>query len=296
MKAVRTVPTFVVLAVTLAAVAACDGKGLTKKQLELISVERADTIFALRNQVLEQVMEGTKFVNDINVELSKARSLAIPQKELLPTAELADANEERRRIVARVTQLVTRLDNVSFRLSTTRNQLIERDSALARKVAEHELLMAQASQAAERVRQELQATIDGQAREIASLTGHVNALTGKLGQLTTEKNAVYVVVGTRKELIKKGILVAEGPRRFGVVGPKTVTPNRQLDPSMFTKLDRTSDVSILLPHGGYKIVSRQNTAFAAQPVNTNGTYAGAIMIEDPEQFWSTSKFLIVVRS
>ena len=146
------------------------------------------------------------------------------------------------------------------------------------------------------MRRELQGIVDAQAAEIVSLNGHVNALTGKVGQLTSEKNAVYVVVGTRQELLKKGLLVAEGPRRFGVVGPKSVSPARELDPSMFTKLDRTTDQTILLPHGGYKILSRQNTAFAAKPIGKKGTYAGAIMIEDPEQFWSTSPFLIVVRS
>jgi hypothetical protein len=131
--------------------------------------------------------------------------------------------------------------------------------------------------------------IDTQAAKIAELDGDVS-------RLVAEKNAVYLVVGTRQELVKKGVLVPEGPRKYGVVGPRAVVPARTLDPSSFTRLDRTAERAIILPHGGYKIVSRQNTSFASKPTGKGGAYEGAILIEEPAQFWSPSRFLIVVRS
>jgi hypothetical protein len=280
--------------VTLGAIAvAC--KGPSKEELQIANIASAESLSLAKSQLLEQMMEGSRFVNELNAELAKARSMAIAPRKVAETAELTDINEERRRVLARINQIVTRLDNVSFRLSTTRNQLIERDSTLARKIAEHELLLAEATQAAERQRQELQAIVDAQTVRIASLTGTVDTLTGTVGKLTAERNAVYVIVGTKAELLKKGVLVADGPRQFGVVGKRAVAPARMLDPTHFTRLDRTTDSTIILPHGVYKIVSRQNTQFASKP-DKNGTFAGAITIEDGEQFWSPSKFLIVVRS
>jgi len=64
---------------------------------------------------------------------------------------------------------------------------------------------------------------------------------------------------------------------------------------VFTKLDRTVDTAIVLPAGEYKIVSRQSSSYVT-PVGEKGTVSGALKIEKPEQFWSSSRFLILVRS
>ena len=284
MKVIRVLPVAVILSAALAA--AC--KDPSKEELQVTNIASAESLSVLRGELLDQMMEGTQFVNEINAQLAKARSMVIVPKQLEPHSEIVDVNAERLKVIERIGQLVTRLDNVSFRLSTTRNQLIQKDTTLARKVAEYELLIAQANQAAEKQAAELQTVIDQQTTRIAELTDDV-------GRLVSEKNAAYVVVGTREELIKKGVLVAEGPRKFGV-GPRAVVPARTLDPAAFTKLDRTVDQAIILPHGGYKIVSRQNTTFAQKPIGKKGEYQGAIMIEQPSQFWSASPFLIVVRS
>lgn len=295
MKVARVVP-FVLALTSAATLAACTGGGPSKEDLQVASIASAESLSVLRNELLDQMMEGTQFVNEINAELAKARSMALTPRQLEPHSEVLDVNAERRRVVERITQLVTRLDNVSFRLSTTRNALIQRDTALARKTAEYELMIAEANQAAEKQRAELQAVIDAQTTRIAELHGKIDTLSGDISRLVSEKNAVYVVVGTRKELVRKGILVAEGPRKFGVLGPRTVVPARTLHPAAFTKLDRTVDHAIILPHGGYKILSRQNTSFAQKPAGKGGVYEGAILIEEPAKFWNASPFLIVVRS
>ena len=286
MKTVRAV-TAVVAVTTAVALAAC--KSPTKEELQVSNIASAESLSVLRGELLDQMMEGTQFINDINAELAKARSIALAPRQLEPHSEVEDVNAERLKVVQRIGQLVTRLDNVSFRLSTTRNALIQADTALARKTAEYELLIAQTNQAAEKQRVELQALIDAQASKIAELSGNVS-------RLVSEQNTVYLVVGTRKELMKKGILVPEGPRKFGLVGSRSVVPARTLDPASFTKLDRTVDQAIILPHGGYEIVSRQNTSFASKPTGKGGKYEGAILIEQPTQFWSASRFLILVRS
>lgn len=293
MKTVRAVPAL--LAVTFAALlAAC--KGPSKEELQIANIASAESLSVVRSQLLEQMMEGTQFVNEINAELAKARSMALAPRQLEAGAELIDVAAERRKVVERIGQLVARLDNVSFRLSTTRNQLIQKDSALARKVAEYELLIAQTNEAAETQRAELQALVDAQATRIAELHGRIDTLSGDMSRLVAERNAVYLAVGTKEELVQKGILVPEGPRKFGFVGPRSVVPARTLDPASFTRLDRTVEKAIILPHGGYKILSRQNTTFASEPTGKGGVYEGAILIEEPAEFWTPSRFLIVVKS
>lgn len=293
MKSVRLIPAIGIVLTTAIAVA-CSGP--TKKDLETANAMRVDSIANLRNQMFEQVLEGTRFVNLINDELAKARSLSGPARQLQPTAEIADANEERKAVLARITQLVQQLHGVQGRLNGVRKQMADKDTAFAARIAEYEKMVADVHAAAERQRVEFQTVIDSQATRIALLSGQVDTLRGTVGELTSEQNSVYVIVGTKKELLKKGVLVAEGPKRFGLVGSRHVVPARELDPTSFTKLDRSSDSTIVLPDGVYKIVSRQSGTYALPPSVKGGKYAGAIKIEQPELFWSTSKYLILVRS
>lgn len=292
MFAIRRLPA--VLA-TLVVLAACDGP--SKKDLQADLALRSDSLFFVQNQLLEQVMEGSKFVNEINKELARARGLNLgAARQLQTSAELVDANDERRQVIARVNRLVERLDAVQGRLAGMRKEVADKDSTLKARIAEYEQTLADAFQSADRQRAELQMVIDSQTVRIAELTGQVDTLSGQLGQLTTDLNAVYVVVGTKKELIEKGVIVPEGHKRFLVVGSRPVAPARDLDPSAFTRLDRRTDRTIVLPDGEYRIISRHSPAHATTELTKKGRLVGALSIEEPEEFWNGSRFLILMKS
>jgi hypothetical protein len=292
MIAVRRLP---FLVATLATIAACSGP--SRKDLQADLALRSDSLFYLRNELLEQVMEGTKFVNEINKELAKARGINLGSaRQLQTSAELVDANDERRQSVARVTRLVERLDAVQGRLAGMRKEVADKDSTLKSKISEYEHMLAEAFQSADRQRAELQMVIDSQTVRIAELSGRVDTLSGQLGQLTTDHNAVYVVVGTKQELIEKGVIVPEGSKRFMLVGSRPLAPARDLDPSVFTRLDRRTDRTIVLPDGEYRIISRHSPAHATSEVTKKGTLVGALSIEEPERFWNGSRFLILMKS
>ncbi|HYC53195.1 MAG TPA: hypothetical protein VEB19_18970 [Gemmatimonadaceae bacterium] len=280
--------------VLTSAVAACS-EGPTRRELVTANAQRADSLFYLRNELLEQVMEGTRFVNEVNAELSKARNIGTV-RQLKPGAELADANEERRQVVGKITILVDRLAAMQGRLVGMRKEVADKDSLLKTRIAEYEQVIAEAQSAAEFQRAQLQALIDEQTTRIASLNQQVDSLHGTVRDLTDEQNTVYFVVGTRKELIEKGVVVPNGSRRFLLAGARPVAPARDLDPSVFTKLDRRTDRTIILPDGEYRILSRQNEAYTTSEVTKSGKLAGALTIEQPERFWNGSRYLIVMKS
>lgn len=291
MLSVRRLPFLVVALATVA----CSGP--SKKDLQADLALRSDSLFYLRNELLEQVMEGTKFVNEINKELAKARGINLGNpRQIEASAELADANDERRQAVARVTRLVERLDAVQGRLAGMRKEVADKDSTLKTKIAEFELMLAEAYQSADRQRAELQLVIDSQTVRIADLSGQLDTLSGVLGRITSEHNAVYVITGTREELIEKGVIVPEGGKRFLLVGSRSIAPARDLDPSIFTKLDRRTDRTIVLPDGEYRIISRHSPAHATAEVTKKGALVGALSIEEPERFWHGSRFLILMKS
>jgi len=301
----RTIPVALLSAVAIA------GCTETKQQLATIShVDslRVDSLSTVRKDLMDEVMASTQFVTDINKELSKARALSSKQGTQLETStEMTATNEQRKEIVARISHLVARLDSVQGRLATTRarvTRLTKQDSALVAQVAAYEKSIADLQASAAKERTDLQTVIDSQTTQIASLNSKVDTLTtvrtalvDTVTQLTTEKNTAYYVIGTKDELIKKGVLVAEGGKRFFLLGGRNVVPARQLDPSNFSKIDRTTDRTITLPDGGeYQILSRQNVAFAKPQTAKGGKISGALTIEQPERFWETSRFLIIVRS
>jgi uncharacterized phage infection (PIP) family protein YhgE len=274
---------------------ACTDKK-AEEQHRIAEEFRQDSLTMFRSELADQAMQASMFVNEVNKALAKARSLSQNQKQLLTTSELADVNEERNAVLARVTQLVEQLDAARGRIYGLRKQVADKDSVLAQQMAQFETSLAEANASAERQRAELQGVIDSQAAHIASLTNQVDTLSSKVSQLTSEVNAVYVVTGTREELIKKGVLVSEGPRRFGIVGTRALVPARDLDVTQFTKLDRRSDTTIFLPNGVYKIVSRQNGSHAVPHEYMQGGIVGGLTIEDPEKFWRSSKFLVLVKA
>ena len=85
------------------------------------------------------------------------------------------------------------------------------------------------------------------------------ALTDTVANLTSYKNTVYYAVGTKDELMKRGIVTKEGSK-FLVFGGTRLEPARNLDPAAFTAIDKTQQTSIPLPRSDkkYKIVSRQS--------------------------------------
>lgn len=289
-------------------VAGCNTEA--KQQLATIAKTdslRVDSLAAVRKELMEEVMSSTQFVTQINTELAKARALADKQPtQLETTAEMTATNEQRKAIVARITHLVARLDSVQNRLASTRARvakLTKDDSILVAKVTEYEKSITDLQESAAKERADFQNVIDQKSTEIASLNSRIDtlntvrvALTDTVGQLTTEKNTAYYVVGTKDELIKKGVLAAEGGKRFFLVGGRSVVPGRQLDPTAFTKIDRLNDRTIDLPPGEYEILSRQNASFAKAATMKDGKIAGQLQIEQPERFWESSRFLIIVRS
>jgi hypothetical protein len=297
------------LVVVATALAACDNGA--KQQLATVAKTdslRVDSLSTVRKELLEEVMTSTQFVNEINTELAKARALAAESKSVTldNNSEMQQVNDERKKIVARITHLVARLDSVQTRLAATRKQassLSKKDSALVAQIAQYEKTVADLQESTARERAEFQKTIDQQTVQIASLNGRVDTLTqirtalvDTVGQLTSEKNAAYYVIGTREELIKKGILSAEGQKRFLLVGSRNISPARQLDPSKFTKIDRLSERTIKLPEGEYEILSRQDPSYTAPLTRKDGKVSGTLTINQPEQFWAPSRFLILVRS
>ncbi|HEY4129620.1 MAG TPA: hypothetical protein VGM50_03340 [Gemmatimonadaceae bacterium] len=296
--------------------AACDSQ--TKDQLRSLAHAdslRTDSLVKIKNDLLNEVMTSTQFVNDLNTELAKVKARGKPKlaTQLSKESDLEAVKEERQAVVDRIQALAARLDSSEAHVASLRlraSRLAQHDSTLVAQVAQYERTITDLRQEVEAQKEEYEATITKQKTQIVALSSKVDTVTQEnvklsgektalldtVGALTNERNTAYYVIGTKDDLVKQGLLVEEGHKRFMIVGGRSLAPARELDPSKFTKIDRARDRVINLPAGDFEIVTRQNPAYASPFASKGMKFSGGLRIDQPDRFWEPSRFLIIVKS
>jgi hypothetical protein len=262
---------------------------------------------AQKDSLLTEVLETTQFVSDLNSELAKAKvaALEIGGDRGVPGAQQDKA--ERQATLGKIRQVIERLNESEAKLTETekrvKNAKIQNARLLAQ-IATYKQTIEDLRTAAEQQRAETEAIIADQRNQIATLAGRVDTLSWEKGwlidtvaHLTAYKNRVYYAVGTKDELIKSGVVTKEGSK-FLFFGGTRLEPARRPNLDAFTMIDKTQTLSIPLPRTDkkYKIVSRQSPDFLAGDINENGEVKGVVEIGSPEEFWSASKYLILVQN
>ncbi len=264
---------------------------------------------AQKDTLLTEVLETTQFVSDLNSELAKARSVAIGTRADDPGVPGSHHDrEERKATLIRIQHVIARLNESEAKLSVAEARAKTariRNARLLAQISTYKKTIEDLKTAAEQQRVENEAIIANQASQIALLAGQVdtlgkerNSLRGSVANLITYKNTVYYAIGTRDELIKKGVVTKEGSK-FLIFGGTRLEPARDINTSAFTAIDKTQTLSIALPRTdkNYKIVSRQNPAHLGGMSSRDGQVRGGVVeIVSPEEFWSASKYLILVQN
>src|SRR5574344_502249 len=108
-------------------------------------------------------------------------------------------------------------------------------------------------------------------------------------KVENEKNTVYYIIGSRNELIKKGIISKYG----GFIGIATrTTPSANSDLSQYTKADLRKLNELPLTGKKIKILTFHPTN--SYTFEGNKKRPSSLKIEDNALFWSKSKFLIIM--
>lgn len=282
------------------------GGCVSKKSYDQLVVEQ-QRVTEQKDSLVADVLAATQMVTEINSDLARVKLLGIS-----PVAggdrPLAGRAEERAVLLGKVREVIARLDAADKQIDAQKKRIGGLSAERTKLVAQLDTFQKSLDELrAAAVAQE--ALISEQKVQIQTLTGRVDTLTRQSAQLTTEKAAVqdtlvrvidqshvvYYAVGTKDELLKRGILVSEGAK-FLVFGSKTLLPARELKPELFQRLDRRRDTVLTVPEPNreYRIVTRQSPAFLSSTVMSNGKVKGDLHISSPE-FWDGGKFLILVR-
>ena len=269
--------------------------------------EQLTAVAATKDSLFRDLAETTKLLADINTELAKVTtSRKAPEPVVSPESQLAASPSDRALVLKKVQDLTARLKTSESRLAASQRRvkaLTGTSDSLRTVLADFQTTI-----------DGLQAMVEGQKTSIANLEAELNStkaqvttltqenvtLQDTVSALTTRENTVYYVVGTKKDLIDRGIIREVGGTRFLIFTRtgETLKPAEHLDPSAFTAIDRRQVAEIPMPRADkqYRLVSGQNLSFANLPAEANGKIRGSLQITNPENFWTNSKFLILVEN
>ena len=260
-----------------------------------------------KDSLVADVLAATQMVTDINADLAKVKGLGVSP---VSTGDrpLSGNAEERTILMGKIHEVIAKLDAAEKQLGEQRKRastLTSQRKALEGQLAslqktiddlrttaqQQELLIGQQKEQI----QTLVSRVDTLSQATVSLTAVSNAVRDTLTRVIDESNVVYYAVGTKDELIKRGILVNEGSK-FLIFGGKTLQPARELKPELFQRLDRRSDTVLTVPEPEkeYRIITRQSPQFLGSTVMPDGKVKGDLHVAD-RAFWDGGKFLILVR-
>lgn len=257
-------------------------------------------VVAEKERLQGEVERLTGEIGDIEAQLASLTMIRAPgaDEAARPSAPAAVGQ-----LVAHVSEVEQQLSTADTRLrslNATSATQVQRIQALETSIAEERAAM---EGQLERVA-ELQRAISGLEEEMAHQSHMNEELVQTVDRMTDDANAVWYVVGTKDELLERGLIREEGGSRvlfvFGKRG-QTLVPSRTLDPGMFTAGDRRAVTSIPLPdaeaEAKWTVVTPQDLSGVGSTLDDKGRVVGeALSIIDPERFWANSRYLIVVRS
>ena len=244
-------------------------------------------LVAERDSLLMEVAANGKLLGDIQTELAKVQPTRPAGVEGTESPALEVTKDQRAFVLDRIREITTRIKQAETRLASSERRVSRLtkagDSLKASVAGLSEVMTSQ------------QATIAALNTQVEGLLSENLALSDSVFHLTDERNTVYFVAGTRKELVEKGVLVEDGHRGFPLIGKRGVQPARELPLAEFTSLNRSSTEAIPLPRADrrYRIVSRQNPVYVLE-AGRKGEVQETLTIASPEKFWEPSKYLILV--
>jgi cell division protein FtsB len=275
------------LPLVLMALAGCGPSEEVRQKLNELAVATAQ-----RDSLLLEVADNARLMSEISAELAAVR---IEGDRLVVGAE-SPIQARRDSLLETIKYVTARVENTEGRLRQSRAR-IRALSALSDSLRG----------TLEETISNYESVIDAQRETIAQLTEQLEALHAENAQLVAqvdtleaETNTVFYVIGTKDELLEQGIVRKEGGARFLFIFGKrgeTLVPARELDHSAFTSINRREVTEIELPAAEeeYKIVSRQDVTYLETPPDEKGRVYGNLRITSPDEFWSVSKYLIIVQ-
>lgn len=266
-----------------------------KKEIERLNKEN------LELRVQSQAKDSS--MNDILQSFHQIESnlAVIKEKEAVISVQSADKSEMTPNVKARINEDIKVINDLMSKNRTEIAHLQKLLKASNMKIADVQKIVTQLNgQLAQR-----DSTIAALKDDLSKMNVNVASLNASIDTLRTERtelqstveqrtnslNTAYYVVGTKKELINDNVIKKTG----GVVGiNSTVRLKPDFNNQMFEKVDIRQLSEIPVDSKKPTIVTTHPAGTYELEKNKDGVVE-KIKILDPDKFWSTSKYLVVMK-
>ncbi len=282
----------VVFAMCVAALVSCDQK--SQKVADVQNTQERDSLTRIIEQKDNEINDMMSTFNDIE-EGFRAINAAEERVSVARQGEGASMKERIQENMSFIQQtmqqnreLINKLRSQLRQSSVKGDQLRRTIENLTRELEEKDAQIKQLTA-------ELQAKdihITELTEQVTNLTDNVQNLREESEQKSTtistqdkQLHSAFFVFGTKKELKEQGILTKDG------LFSKTKLLEGNFNKDYFTKIDIRVDKEIKLYSRSAKLLTVHPAASYTLDRDVNKQYT--LRIKDPQQFWSTSKYLVI---
>lgn len=246
-----------------------------------------DKLTGMNEQQAAALDSFLRAFNDIQSNLDE-----IKEKEKIISKDTAggDVMGRKEKITSDIQSIYDLMIKNKQRLAAARKNLKQSDLKIA---SLEETVNTLQKQIAEREQEitELKDQLQSMNLELSNLSMNYQETQAESDAKTTQLNTAYYAFGTSKELTKMGVLTKEG----GFIGlGKSSKLSQDMNTNYFTKIDITQTTEIALGSDYKK--AKLVTTHPAGSWKTDGPEGkvNKIIITDPNQFWSVSKYCVIV--
>ncbi|HEY5591377.1 MAG TPA: hypothetical protein VIK55_10200 [Paludibacter sp.] len=284
-------PTIFSLAILLVILTSCgkqssDYKTLKAQNDSLLNAklklqEEVDGYFSAMNQIEQNIEKIKSTENTISIqptgqELNDDQRTKINEDMVYLSEMLQTNKDELARLKSKlkksgfksaelegtISRLTKSLEEESTKVATLQTQLAEKDSLIA----------------------QLGTTVNDLGKNVENLSTDVKIKETKIKEQDETIHTAWYVFGTRKELKEQKIVTSDG-----IFSPQRVL-ERDFNKNYFVRIDARNTKSIPLYSTRAKILTNHpKSSYTLEKENGNFI----LLIVDPAQFWSVSKYLVI---
>jgi len=240
-----------------------------------------DGYFSAMNQIEENIekiksTENTISIQPVGQELNQDQQTKINEDMVYLSQMLQTNKDELARLKLKLKKSgfkSNELESTISRLTKSLEEESTKIAALQTQLAEKDSLIAQ-----------LGTTVNELGKNVENLSTEVKSKETKIKEQDENINTVWYVFGTKKELKEQKIVTSDG-----LFSPQRVL-QRDFNKNYFVRIDARNTKSIPLYSTRAKILTNHpKSSYTLEKENGNFI----LLIVDPTQFWSVSKYLVI---
>lgn len=268
------------------------------RSLQKELAEERDSLMKVNKQQQEMLTEITSTIAQVSASLD---SIAKHEQILYSNRDIEGRVLSKRKILENLSFFENLLAEKSKEMKAMEESLAHKDGSIRKFKIMIDYLVNEIDKKNENIRalrRELErknGNISILTNELSSLRNNVLTLNDTISKLQEKTetfsdqekkiNEVYYTIGTKKDLIARGLLLSRG------LFAKKKVDYSSLDTSMFVKADMRSLAQLTIAGKEPKILT--NVASASYMITEESEDIYILKILDPTIFWSVSKFLII---